>query len=196
MPFTPPDISQDPWTKVKTANGFAADDLISTLQKSIRRGLAENAALVAYEMYITGPECEDQIWSRLRIISVEDVGFGRIDAPVLIRALDEFRLAAAPRSHDRLAFLIHAVRVLALSPKDRSSDEMTNWLREAVHSGDAQPEVFDVALDMHTKRGQELGRGFGHFFTEGAHIENELPDRDRTYRERVMKLLETEGHLS
>jgi replication-associated recombination protein RarA len=179
-----PDKARDPWAGVPTVHGFAADELISTLQKSIRRGLAENAALVAYEMFASGPEFEDQIWRRLQIISVEDVGFGRIDAPILIRALDEFRQGAARESPDRLIFLIHAVRALALSPKDRTSDEMATWVREATKAGDAKPDVFDDAIDMHTARGQELGRDFMHWFTRGARVENEIPNRDQTYRQR------------
>src|SRR5262249_36258759 len=52
----------DPWTLVETAHGFRADELISTFQKSIRRGLVENAALVAYELYVTSAELEEHLW--------------------------------------------------------------------------------------------------------------------------------------
>src|SRR6478736_1780880 len=112
-----PDVQADPWGAVQTKHGFAADELISALQKSIRRGLVENAALVAYEMFASGPEFEDQVWRRLQIISVEDVGFGRVESPLVIRALDEFRHGAERDSPDRLIYLIHAVRLLASSPK-------------------------------------------------------------------------------
>lgn len=40
----------DPWTQVKTRHDLAADQVISALQKEIRRGHTENAALLAYEM--------------------------------------------------------------------------------------------------------------------------------------------------
>jgi replication-associated recombination protein RarA len=188
-----PRVEQDPWTRVRTVHGFWADELVSTLQKSIRRGLVENAALVAYEMYASGAEAEDQVWSRLRIISVEDVGFGNLNAPVLIRALDDFRRGTSRQTPDRLIFLIHAVRVLATSQKDRTSDEMATWVRQAVERGEAQPDVFDVALDMHTRRGRELGRGFQHWFAEGARVENEIPDRDLTYRRRLEVSLDRPG---
>jgi replication-associated recombination protein RarA len=189
-----PDQGENPWTKVQTVHGFWADELISTLQKSIRRGMVENAALVAYEMFASGPEFEDVVWRRLQIISVEDVGFGCVEAPAVIRALDEFRQGADRESPDRLIFLVHAVRLLAASPKDRTSDELATWVREAVNGGEAKPDVFDVALDMHTRRGQELGRGFRHWFTEGALVEDEIPNRDQTYRRRVLDLLDRDGH--
>jgi hypothetical protein len=141
-------------------------------------------------MYASGPDFEDEVWRRLQIISVEDVGFGRLDAPVLIRTLDEFRRAADRTSADRLIYLVHAVRVLALSQKDRTADEMTNWARDAVETGAAKPEVFDDAIDMHTIRGQTMGRDFRHWFENGARVENELPKRDLTYRERVLAMID------
>src|SRR3982751_2543757 len=101
-----PDMNKDPWAGVQTVHGFAADELVSALQKSIRRGMVENAALVAYEMYASGPDFEDQVWRRLQIISVEDVGLGRAEAPLLIKALDEFRREPDRDSPDRLIYLI------------------------------------------------------------------------------------------
>ncbi len=174
---------------MQTVHGLAADELISALQKSIRRGLVENAILVAYEMFASGPEFEDQVWRRLEIISVEDVGLGRADAPVIVRTLEEFRRAAPRESPDRLIYLVHAVRLLALSPKDRTSDEMATWVRRVVDEGSARPEVFDDMLDMHTRRGQEMGRDFLHWFTTGARVENELPGRDTTYQSRILEML-------
>ena len=43
-----PHLARDPWVNVKTFNGFQADHVISALQKEIRRGNTENAALLAY----------------------------------------------------------------------------------------------------------------------------------------------------
>src|SRR5262245_40181999 len=173
-----PNIAQDPWAGVPTVHGFMADELISALQKSIRRGFVENAVLVAYELFASGPDFEDQVWRRLQIISVEDVGFGRPEAPLIVHTLDDFRHGTPRESPDRLIYLVHAVRLLALSPKDRTSDEMATWVRRVVDEGSAQPEILDDFLDMHTKRGQEMGRDFLHWFTRGARVENEIPNRD------------------
>ena len=38
----------DPWSKITTRNGYAGDEVISALQKSIRRGLEEQACMFAY----------------------------------------------------------------------------------------------------------------------------------------------------
>jgi hypothetical protein len=39
-------------------------------------------------------------------------------------------------------------------------------------------DVPDYAVDKHTRRGRQLGRGYKHFFQEGAHLENraDIPD--------------------
>jgi replication-associated recombination protein RarA len=180
--------NEDPWTRVRTKHGCAADELVSVLQKSIRRGLVEEAAVVAYELYCTSPELEEHMWRRLAVISVEDVGFGRPDAPQQIDALDRLRSRFTWPAGDRFLFALHAVRLLATSVKDRTTDEMANWVTHAVESGLRAPEVPDWALDMHTRRGQERGRDLLHFLTEGAIVANELPDRDRTYRERLLEI--------
>lgn len=43
------------WANATTKNGFAADEIISCLQKSIRRGMVEEACQYAYELYTSGP---------------------------------------------------------------------------------------------------------------------------------------------
>ena len=176
----------DPWTLVETAHGFRADELISTFQKSIRRGLSENAALVAYELYVTSAELEEHLWRRLEVISVEDVGLANPVAPALIDALYQMHGRAVRGTGDRFLFLLHAVRLLAGSTKDRSTDEMANWITRAVDSGERLPEVPDVAYDMHTKRGREMGRDIHHFLHEGSIVEPEWEERDRSYRERLL----------
>lgn len=187
------DVDPDPWPRVETANGFRADELISTLQKSIRRGLTENAALVAYELYATSAELEEHVWRRLEVISVEDVGLANAQAAVLVDALYRMHQRVDRSYGDRFLYLLHAVRVLGGSAKDRSTDEMANWIKRMVESRERLPEVPDVAYDMHTRRGRELGRGILHFLREGAIVEPEWEERDRTYRERLLALLESDA---
>ncbi len=65
-------------------NGFASDEVQSSLQKYIRRAKVEEACQAAYELYTSGPVFLDKMWSRLETIAVEDVGFGDLNVPVLI----------------------------------------------------------------------------------------------------------------
>jgi hypothetical protein len=64
-------------------------------------------------------------------------------------------------------FLLHAVIVLARAKKSRLVDHAFM----VVYEGERKPlEVPDVALDRHTRRGREMGRGLDHFFEEGAKL--------------------------
>ncbi len=182
-------MPDDPYTRVQTRHGLAADEVISALQKEIRRGHAENAALLAYEMAISSPDLEQYLWKRLLCISVEDVGLGNPLAAGQVHQLYQMHLVYDRGEGDRLLFAIHAVRLLCASLKDRSTDEMVNWIKAAVEDSGLRPEIPDYALDKHTARGQAMGRGDRHFWEVGALLEPEWPERDRTYRERVMKLL-------
>lgn len=42
---------------------------------------------------------------------------------------------------------------------------------------------------MHTKRGQEMGRDTRHFLTEASKVMPEIPNRDFTYRDRLLAAL-------
>lgn len=176
---------RDPWADVTTRHGFAADEVISGLQKEIRRGKVENAVLLGYEMITTSPEMEAYLWRRLMVISVEDIGMGDPFAPVLIANLHRITEQLGTAASERLLFALHAIRYLASREKDRSSDELTLWVKRSVEGGDLLPSIPDYALDMHTRRGQEMGRGFEHFMAEGSLLQPELEDRDRTYLERL-----------
>ena len=184
-------LDRDPWVNVKTFNGFQADHVISALQKEIRRGNTENAALLAYEMMITSPALEDYLWQRLKVISVEDIGFGEPLAPVLIQSLFEMTDACDRSVGERKLYAIHAVRYLCLCKKDRSSDEMINWINHASKTSSLLPVIPEYALDMHTAEGQKQGRGRRHFFEEASRTMPEMEDRDRTYLDRIMKMLES-----
>jgi len=186
---------RDPWVDVKTANGFSADHVISALQKEIRRGNSENAVILAYEMVLTSPALEDYLWYRLMVISVEDIGFGEPQAPVLINALQQMVGTFDRQAGERKLFAIHAVRYLCGCQKDRSSDEMAIWISRAVAQGRILPQIPDYALDMHTAAGQAMGRDRRHFFEEASRVDPELADRDETYRDRIMEMLDN-GELS
>lgn len=185
-----PHFKSDPWTRVRTVHDLPADEVISAVQKEIRRGNTENAALLAYEMLTTSAEMEEYLWGRLQVISVEDVGYGNLSAPVLIETLYQMHFRIARPIGDRYLFAIHAVRVLCQSQKERGSDDLKNWVNLAVEEQGVLPVIPDYAVDMHTKRGQEMGRDTRHFLTEASKVMPEIPDRDFTYRDRLLAALD------
>ncbi len=181
---------RDPWVDVKTYHGLAADQVISALQKEIRRGHVENAVLLAYEMVVTSAALEDYLWQRLMVISVEDIGFGEPNAPVMLYALYQMVRGFDQSMGERKLFAVHAVRYLCGCEKDRSSDEMVNWVIQAVEKGKAKARIPDYAIDMHTAEGRARGRGIRHFYEQGAKLEPELAGRELTYRQRIVEMLD------
>ncbi|BES65542.1 hypothetical protein SANA_19810 [Gottschalkiaceae bacterium SANA] len=177
------------WSELTTKNGFQSDEIISTLQKSIRRAKLEEACECAYELYITSPILLDKLWRRLLAISVEDIGFGDLSVAGQIQNLNEMRKNFPYDDGDQPIFFIHAIRILCESTKDRSTDLLKNIIIKGFAMGRV-PTVIDVALDKHTKRGAAMGRGSMHFFNEGTIVIPELKV-ENDYKERYRKILET-----
>lgn len=180
----------DPWQRTTTEHGLPADEVISALQKCIRRGLTDNALLLGWEMYLTSPELEEVLWSRLGVISVEDVGLGNPTAPVLIETLFQMHMRYTRPQHDRFLFAAHAIRVMSASQKDRTTDDMVNWAKNAVALGETLPQIPDFALDMHTRRGQEMGRDYRWFVDEASRVHPEISDKDDRYRQWIIAALD------
>lgn len=177
------------WAASTTLNGFATDEIVSSLQKAIRRAMVEEACQFAYELYVSGPVLLEKMWRRLLTISVEDIGFGNLNAAVQVNTMNEMRKNFPYDDGDQPMYFIHAIRILCESEKDRSSDYLKNIIIKEAAMGKL-PEIMDVALDKHTKRGQEMGRGSKHFFEEGTKVIPQLKI-DNDYRERYGKILET-----
>lgn len=180
-------FSYDPWAQITTRNGYACDEVISSLQKCIRRGKEEEACMFAYELYISSPQLEEKMWRRLLTISVEDIGMGNPLAAVVVNALSQARLNLDYGDNDRTIYFIHAIRYMCQSEKDRSSDLLKNIVMKSFAMGKL-PEIPDVALDKHTKRGKAMGRDSFHFLNEASIV---IPQAqvDNDYKDRYAKLL-------
>ncbi|WP_436423554.1 hypothetical protein [Enterococcus cecorum] len=177
----------DPWARTKTRNGLNGDEVISALQKSIRRGKERDACEFAYEMYITSPQFEEKLWRRLLAISVEDIGMGNTNAPIFIHSLNQMRKEFQYNEADRAMFFVHAIRYLCQSEKDRSSDLLKNIVIKNFAMGYV-PEIPDIAFDKHTTRGKKMGRGSEHFLNEASIV---IPQKkvDNHYKEEYAELL-------
>lgn len=171
----------------KTPGGYPVDEVSSALQKSIRRGLEEDALYWAAEFCKARP---NNLWKRLRVIASEDVGIASPSAALTVRALYENWLKKG--EDEGLLYVTHAVLVLVHAKKSRLVDHATIAAFAPKENGHksllARREVPDYAVDKHTERGRKLGRGFAHFFDVGAVLENVANILD-PYLERVKKVL-------
>jgi replication-associated recombination protein RarA len=155
----------------ETPGAYLCGEVTSALQKSIRRGLEEDALFWATELDLAG--YGNYVWKRLRIIASEDVGLADPTVAATVRALYENWLEQRKNKDDRSGaerlFLVHAVILLARAPKSRIVDHALMVMYE----GDrARREIPDYALDKHTVRGRQMGRGHDHFFEVGAELAN------------------------
>jgi len=163
-----------PFGQQLSHGGYRNEEVASALQKSIRRGRADDALFWATELDLSG--FGEYVWKRLRIVASEDIGPADPAAALLIHALHENwknlrRKDDKTHAPERL-FLVHAVLHLAASAKSRQVDHAL-----IVHYEGPRPrrEIPDWALDRHTGRGRQKGRGWSHFFSEGARLDGSAP---------------------
>lgn len=172
-----------------TKNGYAFDEVASAFQKSVRRGLLDDALYWAVELYLSGRA--EYAWKRMKIMASEDVGLGDRHLPATLHALyqhyvEQVRKRDTYHAPERL-FFVHAVTLLATAPKSRLCDHALIY-HFATHDRERRP-VPDYAVDKHTRRGKELGRDTADFFADGSRLENEAGIED-VYRERARQALD------
>lgn len=184
-----PPTTRDPWADVTSVRGFQCDELISALQKYIRRGNLEETLLVAREMYETSPELEAHLWNRLLVISVSDCNDGTFMQTLVVESLHRVGMRMQRGTGERWGFLVQAVRYLVAFPKDETTDEICMWSRHTMNKGLRSPVIPDYALDIHTEAGRKMGRGMAHFLGEGTVITNPYPGADPTFGERVREIV-------
>ena len=180
-------VYYDPWSNTRAKSGLEADLLISALQKSIRRNEEHLAIRVAYDLYRTSPFHEEKLWSRLLVISVEDIGFGNTDAPLFVKTMNDMRKEFPYGDGDRPLFFIHAIRYMCRSKKDRSSDHIKNIVEKEFERGYV-PEIPDYALDMHTVKGRAMGRDVFFFLDEASKVSPQWENYDDSYRQILYKM--------
>ena len=162
----------------QTKRGYDIFELLSALQKDLRRGNEYEVVFWAVELENFNPTA---LWNRLRVIASEDVGAANPLAPLVIDVLEKEYYDAKRRENDSYRlFLVHAVLFLARSPKSRMVDDILNVVYSEIQHEDKRLPIPDYALDMHTLRGRKRGRGMEHFFSEGNRLNNETIDNPYT----------------
>jgi replication-associated recombination protein RarA len=158
--------------KIPTPRGYSAPEITSALQKAIRRSDDQQAVFWAVELDRAG--YTKYLWRRLLIITSEDIGLANPELPAQIWALHQMHteLAAWKNKNgpERLP-LVHAVLLMARSPKSRMVDHA---LHVEYSINDRKFEVPDEALDMHTRRGRQMGHGDDHWYAEAATLVNKI----------------------
>ncbi len=176
-----PHYSLDPFTDSRTIHGLLTDEVRSALHKHVRAGRIEQSIRAAIELARTDADHESMLWNRLRVMAAEDIGLADPNAPAIVYALWQSAEAAPPAAYDRLVFAAQAAGYLASSPKDPTPVE----IMQVVLHEELTPDIPDAAIDIHTKRGQLLGRTMSDWYATGTFVEPEVAGRDQVWRERL-----------
>lgn len=160
-------------------------ELISAMQKFIRRSMEREAGRAFFELATSGGTFRIAL-NRLKVIAHEDVGMGDPDSALYaLRCIDD---AADWHSRGNDAWRLAAANAILALARARGS-RVAEHFQAAVRGQNAQEGgvvVPDYALDMHTRRGKKMGRGLEHFFTEAAKMEPS--DLDPTYQEEAQEV--------
>ena len=122
-----------PWP---TVLGYDLYEVMSAMQKTIRRGLEEDALFWGTELYLG--DYADHAWSRLLVISSEDVGLAST-AGMYTKVLNDMYRRNKKSGEARLYFT-HAILLLARAPKSRIVDHATIVSFEGPRGKQALPD--------------------------------------------------------
>jgi replication-associated recombination protein RarA len=168
------------FSELKTVNGYPADEVISALQKEIRRGNFESATFFGLELIESGNIFENKFWERILVISVEDVADPNV-IPIISSLRTHYYLLESAKEGDRSMQAIKAIQVLCEAKKDRIIDEIKGYLKVKRREENYRPEIPDYAIDMHTKRGKERGRDKLNFLQESSKVNNLVENKNKKY---------------
>lgn len=153
--------------ELKTFNDYKYDEVISAMQKCIRKGDEYQALWWSLELVESGYDLA--VWKRLCIIACEDVGLADESAVILINNLAEMweRMRKVEKGRAILPeknILALAILKLCRTMKNREADDLT-WLIYCKRIGKdpktgekVEPErlkIPDFCRDGHTEEGKK-----------------------------------------
>lgn len=168
--------------KSMTQNSYDTGEVISALQKEIRRGNEEGAMYWALELV---PQYEFYLWRRLVVIANEDIGIAQPSIFCTIAILRDqfFEFRERGRNGTARLILANAILTMCRAPKTRISDHFQRFMVHEWMHGEKRP-IPDYALDNHTKRGRNMGRRDAEFWLEeGCLLKKPADDVEDPYRE-------------
>lgn len=154
----------------KTPKGYEPYELISGLQKFIRRSLEKEALFCFYELEAHG--LFHFAKSRLKIIVYEDVGIANME---LLNSING-HISAMEKFHKsgngawRLV-LGNIILMACRGKKTRTSDQFVCAIAAKIINGwRVNFDEHDFVYDMHTRKGKSMGRGYQHFYDHASKI--------------------------
>ncbi|NQZ85188.1 MAG: hypothetical protein HRU03_05720 [Nanoarchaeales archaeon] len=174
------------FSTLKTKNNYPADQVVSALQKEIRKGNFENAVFYTLEMLESGERFVTKFWERMVVVVVEDISDN--DCIVQIKSLkDTFFDLKDTKPWDKDMQAIKAVKILCEAKKDRIVSEIYDYMKIQRNQG-YKLDIPEYAIDMHTKKGKELNLNYLDFLQRSSKIENQIGNKDKKYYHKLLEL--------
>ena len=160
--------------QIKTARGYLLSEVVSALQKAVRRSDAKTAGYFAVEMFESN--FVEYAWRRLLTISAEDC-WGIVTHEI-VALYDAFKIATQGKKGKGRIFLAKAVILLCLARKSRDADHLTNLVYDQKSLSEKEienllnavrgerVEIPDYAFDCHTAKGKNAGKTKKDFFVD------------------------------
>lgn len=147
--------------KIEVIGGYEFDEVASSYQKSLRRGLEYEAAYWCFILHQSN--LYKYAWKRLLIATSEDIGNGTPEAAQLVHSLQQsyhYCITSVNRGkNDALVFLFQAVMFVCRAKKSREADSLANLIRTRYEQGE-RLEIPEFAKDMHTRIGRSIHGGW------------------------------------
>lgn len=159
-----------------TPKGHPLDEAVSALQKAIRRGRELEAMYWGHELYEKFP---GYFWRRMMIIVSEDCAATPEAAVIVGQLAMNAQLASKNFARGQCGGIIEAQALLVAcrAPKSKEALDAISLVREAKAKG-LRIEPPDYAVDLHTSRGKQSGKGIQHFIEHGRLIAGDCGRND------------------
>ena len=160
--------------QLTTEGGYEFGEVISALQKGIRRGNEEHAMYWALECF---PHYSKALWVRLRVICNEDIGLADPMCSIYVNAQADHFNALEKEGSQRLV-LSNTILYLCRAKKSRLADHFQCAVIQRKLQQGWRIEIPDYAKDKHTRAGKHMGRSWEHWFEHGCKLTNEAKIKD------------------
>ena len=157
--------------RMETKDGYDYYEVISALQKDIRRGNEQEALFWALQLAESG--FMPHLLNRLPIIATEDIGVcdGGITIILVDTLVKQTKEYSDKKNDAWYMMLANIILAMCRAIKTREAENFQGVVRMRTKSG-WRPEIPDYALDMHTRRGKKMGRGLQFFIDNESNPDN------------------------
>lgn len=155
-----------------TINRMVALEVLSAMQKHIRRGEEVDAMKCACELGHTSKAYFSMVVNRLELISHEDIGLANPGCVKFVAAsVEQSRRYYKPDQPGKWRLIVgNVILALCRSAKSREGDHFQAAIGGAALLDGTAPELPDYAFDHHTRKGKRLGRTIEYFFKESTKL--------------------------